>query len=100
MNYLWEHDYGARETANIKGGIHADLVSKKRKDDVTDCIPWGVTEQKFVADSKVCQLIWKDNSLCLFLSNMEDGTGTIMTKRHRPNTSMKHSKSAHKPFGD
>ena len=100
MNYLWEHDYGARGTANIKGGIHADLVSKKRKDDATDCIPWGMTEQKFVADGKVCQLMWKDNSLCLFLSNMEDGTETIMTKRHQPNTSMKHSKSARKPFGD
>ena len=100
MSYLWDHNYGARGTANLKEGIHADLVAKKRQDDATDRIPWGTTDTKFVADSKVCQLMWKDNSLCLFLSNIEDGTEITMTKRHRPNTSMKHSKSARKPFGN
>ena len=69
-------------------------------DDITDCEPWGTTEMRFVGNGKVCQLMWKDNSLCLFLLNIEDGTETIMTKRHRPNTSMKHSKLSHKLFSD
>ena len=98
--YLSAHNYGVRGNANLRGVICTDLVSKKRKDDATDCYPWGSTEMRFVAGGQVCQLMWKDNSLCLFLSNMEDGTETIMTKIHWPNTSMKHSESARKPFGD
>ena len=100
VEHLLAHSYGIRGTANLKEGIHANLAAKKRMDDRTDCEPWGITKMRFIVNRKVCQLMWKNNSLCLFLLNMEDGTETIITKRHRLNTSIKHSKLAHKPFSD
>ena len=100
VEYLSAHNYGARGTANLKGGIHVDLAIQRKADDIKDQIPWGTTEQRFVADGQVCQLLWKDNNCCLFMSNMEDGTETIITQRRRPNTSMKHAKTARVPFGN
>ena len=100
MEYLSAHNYGARGTANLRGGIHIDLATQRKADDTRDHIPWGTTEQRFVADGQVCQLMWKDNNCCLFMSNIEDGTETVITERHRPNLNMKHAKTARVPFGN
>ena len=83
--YLSSIRYGARGTARTNAGIHKDLL-KFKQSDTKDVNPWGTKHWRLVAKGKVVQVGWKDTGgYCLFMSNMDSGVDTIMTKRRRPN---------------
>lgn len=86
LKYLYDKGYGATGTARINAGIHVDLVEKK-KSDKNDIIRWGTKDLKIVAERAIAQLGWKDNSYCLFLTNMDDPYTETETMRRRPNKS-------------
>ena len=46
------------------------------------------------------QLGWKDSAFCLFISNIDCGVDTIITKRRRPNETAVCAKTARRAFGD
>ena len=98
-SFLSDNGFGARGTARTNAGIHQELLDHK-KSDKNDIIPWGIKHLKWVADGKITQLGWKDSCYCLFMSNMDSGVNTVMTKRRRPNETATCAKTARKPFGD
>ena len=100
LAYLSQQGYGARGTARINSGIHQDLINLK-KSDSNDTIPWGTKHLRLVAEGAVVQLSWKDTgAFCLFMSNMDCGVDTVITKRRRPNETATCAKTARKAFGD
>ena len=100
LTYLSSIGYGARGTARTNAGIHKDLL-KFKQSDTKDVIPWGTKHWRLVAEGKVVQIGWKDTGgYCLFMSNMDSGVDTIITKRRRPNETATCAKTGRVPFGD
>ena len=97
--YLLAEGFGARGTARMNAGVHQDLINYK-KSDKNDIIPWGTTHLRYVAEGAVAQMGWKDSCYCLFMSNMDSGVDTVITKRRRPNEIATCAKTARIPFGD
>ena len=100
LTYLSSIGYGARGTAKSNAGIHKDLL-KFKKSDTKDTIPWGTKHWRLVANGDIVQIGWKDTGgYCLFMSNMDSGVDTTITKRRRPNETATCAKTGCVPFGD
>ena len=100
LTYLSSIGYGARGTARSNAGIHKDLLEFKRSD-TKDIIPWGTKHWRLVANGEIVQIGWKDTGgYCLFMSNMDSGVDTIITKRRCPNETATCAKTGRVPFGD
>ena len=99
LTYLSAEGFGARGTARTNAGVHQELI-KHKKSDRNDIIPWGTKHLKYVAEGAVAQLGWKDSAYCIFMSNMDSGIDTVVTKRRRPNETATCAKTARVPFGD
>ena len=100
LKYLSLIGYDAQGTARINTKIHKDLL-KFKQCDTKDVIPWGIKHWRLVANRDIVQIRWKNTgSYCFFMSNMDSGVNTIITKRRRPNETATCAKTGRVPFGN
>ena len=95
--YLSAEGFAARGTIRTNSGIHQELLDYKKLDK-NNIILWGIRHLKYVADGAVAQLGWKDSYYCLFMSNMDCGVDTVVTKKRRPNKTAICAKTARQLF--
>lgn len=97
FKYLYDNGIGASGTARINCGIHEELVTAKKKPDISR--QWGWTMQIPTQCGKVNQIAWQDNDMVLFLSTVHTATDLISTLRRRPrNVNTASKKAARKAF--
>jgi hypothetical protein len=72
----------------------------KREDKKKDKIPWGKLFKAPMPNGKVMSFAWKDNALCLFISNCNDREKEYWTIRKRPSETSSAVKTARAFFRD
>ena len=85
LEYLRELEFGAIGTARIDAGI-VKRIHELKLNQGKKGFPKLKYNELYTAVSttgNVCYILWNDNAPALFLSNCDDGSGTVRTIRYK-----------------
>lgn len=101
LEHLRELEIGAIGTARVDAGIvqriHDLKVNNGKRGHPK--LQYNELRTAVFPSGKVCHLLWNDNAAALFLSNCNDGTGTVKTIRRKPGKSSTNAAVARAFFG-
>ncbi|KAH9203377.1 hypothetical protein DL95DRAFT_349969 [Leptodontidium sp. 2 PMI_412] len=87
MGYLRELGFGAIGTARVDSGGHHMMA-------------YNELHIAYSPDNMVMHALWNDNAPSLFMSNCDDGHGTVNIPRHRPGETSANAAVARAWFGE
>ena len=101
LEYMRNHrEVGISGTCRLNAGILSEILDLNRHDKAKsgDNVPWGEVLSLPTKSNQICQVAWKDSSLALMMSTVEEGTVDVEVERRRPKQRKKKEEQKHKPF--